>query len=364
MQSVLIVDDLEDNRVVLMDALEGEGYVLSEACDGAEALEAVASEPPDIILLDIMMPNMDGIECCARLQANEDFKHIPILLITALVEDDQIVLGLDAGATDYIPKPFSYLVIRARVRAALRSKLAHDRLDARNREILQLAYAMSHDLQTPLATLTGAVDTLALQLANSDDEKVAKWMDRIVRANQRMVTMLGDLMAYAKAGTQELREDVLDLSRMFSLALELLQSQAEEKHIRIELSCDNVYARGDESTIPRVLTNLIGNAIKYHDDEVHGLITIAVTQDDYRVRITIADNGPGIPPDQLENVFLPFKRATAAQKGTGLGLSIVRKFVEAQAGRVWLESDGHRGTTAILELPKASARERAKSRAA
>ncbi len=139
---ILIVDDQETNRMVLADALEDEGYDLSEARNGMEALEAVRKDPPDVILLDVMMPAMDGIECCRQLKADQRTSHVPVILVTALDAERHVISGLDAGATDYIGKPFAGPVVRARIRAALRSKLAHDELIEQARRIRELAQTL------------------------------------------------------------------------------------------------------------------------------------------------------------------------------------------------------------------------------
>lgn len=139
MPTLLIVDDNADNRAVLCDTLDGEGYTLREAADGLEALEEVEQNPPDLILLDIMMPKLDGIECSRKLQASEVTRHIPIILVTALIADEKVVEGLAAGATDYIAKPFVGAVVRARVRSALRTKMARDEVQRSHTEVEHLA---------------------------------------------------------------------------------------------------------------------------------------------------------------------------------------------------------------------------------
>ncbi len=236
-----------------------------------------------------------------------------------------------------------------------RQEQTHLELEHRDAEILRLCYAMTHDLQTPLASLAGGVDALEHQLDGASPDQM-KWMDRIRASTHRMVTMLDELMVYARTGTEEIDSEPVDLCERVQIAVEELQPLAEKKRVHIQCQCDSqgrCAALGDRKTINRVLMNLIDNAIKYVEADGVGIVQVSVTVAGGIGRITIQDNGPGIDPALLDEVFQPFRRASAGTPGTGLGLSIVRRYVTAMGGRVWLESDGRTGTTAVVELPLA-----------
>lgn len=229
-------------------------------------------------------------------------------------------------------------------------------LEHRNQEILRLCYAMTHDLQTPLASLTGGVDALEHRLDGASPDQM-KWMDRIRTSAQRMVAMLDDLMVYARMGTEEFETAPVDLCERVRVVLEELQPQAERKGVRIDCPVGNTPAckvLGDRKFMVRVLTNLIGNAVKYIDADTAGEVVVQLDVQGKFARLTVKDNGPGIAPALLDEVFQPFRRASAGTDGTGLGLSLVRRYVTAMGGRVWLESDGEHGTTAVMELPLAA----------
>ncbi len=230
-------------------------------------------------------------------------------------------------------------------------------LQHRNQEILRLCYAMTHDLQTPLASLAGGVDALEHRLDGASPDQM-KWMDRIRSSAQRMVGMLDDLMVYARMGTEEIETEPVNLGERICLAVDELHPQAAQKGVRIQFgdpAARQCMVMGDRKIIVRVLMNLVGNAIKYVGADAEGTVDITMSPRGEVVRICVRDNGPGIDPALLDEVFEPFRRASAGTSGTGLGLSIVRRYVTTMGGRVWLESDGRTGTTAVVELPSATA---------
>ena len=230
-------------------------------------------------------------------------------------------------------------------------------LQHRNQEILRLCYAMTHDLQTPLASLAGGVDALEHRLDGASPDQM-KWMDRIRGSAQRMVGMLDDLMVYARMGTEEIESEPVTLGEPVRIAIDELQAPATQKGIRIDFSEDAgrpCVVMGDQKIIVRVLMNLLSNAIKYVEADADGTVKITLISQGEFVRIAVQDSGPGITPALLDEVFEPFRRASPGTTGTGLGLSIVRRYVTTMGGRVWLESDGRTGTTAFVELPSATA---------
>jgi PAS domain S-box-containing protein len=254
--------------------------------------------------------------------------------------------------------------IRARERAlqeattqALRTNEA---LRARNAEILQLTYALTHDLQTPLATLTGQLSLL--ERAIEQGANPGRSLERSRASVQRLTRMLTDLMTYARAGHEEPRCERVDLAEVArSVADELGQSAFEQ---RVQLSLDELSlqrcaalagVQADREALRRCVVNLVSNALKYTAQKQVGtkLVSVALVSEGARIRLCVRDTGPGIPPAQLEAVFLPFKRVSPDASGTGLGLSIVKRYAEMFGGRVWLESDGQTGTLATLELPRA-----------
>ena len=279
------------------------------------------------------------------------------LLVTGVVAGCVLVLiGRTARVERVVATRTRDLSVISRRQEQINLELEH-----RDEELLRLCYAMTHDLQTPLASLAGGVDALERRLDGPTADQM-KWMDRIRASTQRMVTMLDDLMVYARAGTEEILSEPVDLCERMQVVVEELQPLAEKKRVRVRCHCDSkgrCAALGDSKIITRVMMNLLDNAIKYVDADGCGTVQIMVTTAEEIVRITIQDNGSGIDPAMLDEVFQPFRRASPGTPGTGLGLPSVRRYVIAMGGRVRLESDGRTGTTAVVELPTALAAQRA-----
>ncbi len=223
-------------------------------------------------------------------------------------------------------------------------------LERSNVEIKQFTFAMTHDLQTPLVSLTGAVRVLRMHLGILNDEHTETWLGRIETAAGRMVAMLDDLMIYAKAGGEQVECSVLSLHEILQSVCEELRPLASQNGIQVHLEPTTATVLAEPKALHRVFANLVGNAIKYIERESGGEVKATVSEHQGIVRVRITDNGPGIASEHLSNVLLPFKRACGVKPGSGLGLSIVKRYVEAFGGRVWLESDGASGTTAIVEL--------------
>ena len=207
---ILVVDDDINTLNALQRLLQRESYEILLAQSGPEALNILQKNDVDVILCDRRMPGMDGIETIWRIRERKELRHIPIIMVTGMDTPDDIANGLDAGATDYIAKPFTGVVVNSRVRAALRTKKAHDKVCERNRKILQLAFAMTHDLQAPLASISGAIGVVRSELGDAHNPEVAKWVAMIESAAGRMAAMLDDLMSYAKLGGEETTNQPLD----------------------------------------------------------------------------------------------------------------------------------------------------------
>jgi signal transduction histidine kinase len=277
----------------------------------------------------------------------------PGLLVTGLVTGCVIMLiGRTARVEGIVSSHTQKLTAINEQQERTNLELQH-----RNQEILRLCYAMTHDLQTPLASLAGGVDALEHRLDGASPDQM-KWMDRIRKSAQRMVGMLDDLMVYARMGTEEIESEPVNLGERIRVAIDELQAQAAQKGVRIDFRDDagrRCTVMGDRKIIVRVLLNLVGNAIKYVESDADGTVKITMSSRGAFVRIGIRDSGPGIEPALLDEVFEPFRRASPGTSGTGLGLSIVRRYVTTMGGRVWLESDGRNGTTAVVELPSTTA---------
>jgi len=368
---LLIVDDDENSRQVLIDALDHGEFSITEAGDGEQALLAVAQDPPDVILLDIMMPGVDGMQVCDAVKQAGDTRKIPIIMVTALGEERDVLRGLEAGASDYITKPISGVVVRARVRAALRSKLAHDEVEllasqvsAKNRKLARFADTaerfmddVSHDFRSPLTVIR----EFALIIADGIDGPVTPQQKEhvgiIVNAVDDLARMVDDLLDSSRLRAGSLRVDRRrhSVQEILDSVRPVITSKARRKGIRliedIAPHLDDVFA--DREMVSRVLVNLAVNAVKFSPKaaEVRLWARAGESSD---VEIGISDHGRGMSHEQLQVVFDRFSQTgkqTGSAKGYGLGLSIARELVALNLGKLEVASEPGRGSTFSFTLP-------------
>jgi signal transduction histidine kinase len=376
---ILIVDDDENNRAVLADTLADEPYELEQAVDGEETLRIVERNAPDVILLDVLMPGMDGVECCRRLKEDERTAHIPVIIVTALDQDEHVVRGLTAGAIDYIAKPFTGPVARARIRAALRSKLAQDELRIRNNEVRQLATAVeqknrklasltetahrfvdnvAHEFRTPLAVIKEFAAIIADGLGGPTTAQQQEYLRFVDCATRELAQMVDDFLdsSKLKAGTLRVDRKRCRIQTVFDSVRPILLTRAKQKGIEIEEKIDPATPEffADEEKVSRVLLNLGVNAIKFSPaGSVIGLM--AAPDADVCTRVGVVDQGPGLCKEDLDRVFDRFKQVgdveRASTKGFGLGLNIAKELIWLNLGSVHVESTVGVGSTFSFTLP-------------
>lgn len=367
---VLVVDDVYDNLILIENILDDERYSIELVSDGFSALESVEREPPDLILLDVMMPEMHGFEVTRRIRENDQLGYIPILLVTAH-DQSSAVEGLDAGADDFIRKPFDTDELLARVRSLLRLKHSIDEREAMLRQREDFVSRLTHDLRIPLVAADRML-TLFLQETYcplSDDMKDA--IQVVIRNNQNLLQMVNTLLEVYRheAGQKKLTLVVGDVKRLCDEVVQELKPLAQEKGLSLTLQADSevetangeVKILGDTLELRRVFSNLIGNAIKFTDQgEISIRLTKATTLPGSTnsslaewVAIAIQDTGSGIAPEEQAVVFERFRQGRNRRADSGLGLYLSRRIVEAHRGIITLDSKLGKGSTFTVYLPKA-----------
>jgi signal transduction histidine kinase len=357
----LIVDDQDANRLLLRDLLESQGHEVTEAADGEEALQRVSEIAPDVVLLDIGMPGMDGFEVCRRIKADPATASIPVLLVTALSQRDQRLLGIGAGANDYITKPVDRSDLSLRVRNAIRMRQLYLEVEEQYRrleklELLRdsLVHMIVHDLRSPLAGIRAYLDLLKLDGAGKLDMELTESIDAARKVAIDMTDMVSDLLDVSRleVGKMPLELAPVDVGALVVEAIGAAGAAARVR-IRVEPPADKLRVVCDAGVIRRVIANLVGNAVKF--TPVSGQISVLVRGDGAEVRVEVADTGPGIPREYHEKVFEKYGQVEAARHGakhsTGLGLTFCKLAVEAHGGRVGLESAVGKGSTFWLLLP-------------
>jgi two-component system sensor histidine kinase/response regulator len=362
---VLVVDDDAANRDVLSRRLTWQGHSVTTASNGSDALNLMRETAFDLVLLDIMMPDMDGYEVLGHIKADERLLHIPVIMISALNELQSVVRCIEAGAEDYLSKPFNPILLKARIDSCLEKKRCRDRETAlfeqlqanykRLQEVEKLRDDMRnmiiHDLRTPLTALIVGVEMLEQDA--SLDEMQHELVTIAVGGGKTLLGMINDLLDVEKmeAGSTQLQYEELSADALVAHALDQVSSLALDGHNTLitEIASGLPAFAGDRNKLSRTLVNLIGNAIKFTQG---GTVTIAVTQeDDQTIRFSIRDTGEGIPSDAFERIFEKFGQLDSRRVGTGLGLAFCKLAVEAHGGRIQVESTPGLGSTFSFTIP-------------
>jgi signal transduction histidine kinase len=364
---LLVVDDLPDNSFLIQAILEEEGYQIDIENNGQAALTRIETAPPDLILLDVMMPGIDGYEVTRRVRHNKSIPFIPILLITAY-DQPSVVKGLDVGADDFIRKPVEVEELLARVRSLLRLKHSLDERDRIARQREDFVSRLTHDLRTPLVA---ADRMLSLFLEGAFGEIPATMQEAIstlTRSNQNLLAMVNNLLQVYRyeAGRQALNFNAVDLQSVIQEVVQELKPLILEKglSLNLDLEPDVPPVPGDRLELRRVVTNLVGNAIKFTDQggidiqlsTLHPASQISYLehqQPSLWVILKVKDTGPGISAKDQALLFERFQRGQHQRPGSGLGLHLSRYIVEAHQGRISVKSEPGKGSCFIVQLPVA-----------
>lgn len=368
---ILIVDDIPKNLQVLGSILNLESYQIAFASTGIEALNVLETTKPDLILLDIMMPEMDGFEVCTIIKSNPDLKDIPIMFITGKAEQEDIVNGLRLGAVDYITKPFNTPELLTRVKTHVELKLSKDSIKKYAKELehardeLELLNAskdkffsiVAHDLRSPFSGFMGLTQLLLedySRLQPSDLQQIASSMNK---ASHKLYAFLENLLEWAKSqmGQIDLVFTKIELVDVFKRIEYLFSDVLSEKKITFFNNIPlGVYINADNNTINTAIRNLVSNAVKF--TPIGGRIEVnMIEQKNAMVVFEIKDNGVGIPERVKDNLFKIDSKVittgTSNEKGSGLGLLLVKEFIEKNSGSITLQSEVGVGTRAILSFP-------------
>jgi signal transduction histidine kinase len=354
---VLISDDSPDNTELLRQSIEGDQMAVCFAADGEETLSQVEKEKPDILLLDLMLPKLDGFEVLKRLRATEATRDLPVIIVSARVQVDDIVQGLAMGANDYITKPFHPRIVKARVALHYQAKRSRDELKRVSKLKDEFLSITSHDLQNPVSTIISYCRWL---LESEEETLTTRQSDAIRRIHKNglfMHELIGDLLDLVRfeAGRMTLYCEKANIVATVEEAVERNRFAATDKSILLstEIASDLPRLMADPIKIQRVLNNLISNGIKFS----HPGASVVVRAVSYQggVKIAVADTGQGIPPAEQGLLFRRFGqlsvRSTSGEKSTGLGLLIVKKIVDLHEGQIWVESEVGKGSTFTFFLP-------------
>jgi CheY-like chemotaxis protein len=368
---VLIVDDTETNLDILVDALT-KYYRISVALDGKTALQDIAENPPDLILLDIMMPGMDGYEVCQKLKANPEFKDIPVIFLTAMTEKASVIKGFEAGAVDYVTKPFNLTELLMRVKTHLQLQSARILIESQNKELIKAAkfqedvnQIVRHDLKTPLNPIIGFANFLLSE--ENLSEKTKRYLKIIEKSGYRMLNMINLSLDLFKMERKiyELNAIPVNLLKSIANMEDELEGYIKGKDLTIKFEIngnspggnspgdlqEKVMIMGEELLCYSMFANLIKNALEASPKG--GVVTISL-DDQKENSVEVCIHNKGCVPGEILSSF--FEKYTTSGKfdGTGLGTYSAKLMAETLRGNIKMTSCDQEGTTITVQLPKFS----------
>jgi signal transduction histidine kinase len=352
---ILWADDNADMRDYVRRLL-AEHYDVIAVPDGLAALHTAREHPPDLVLTAIMMPGLDGFGLLRELRADVRTGALPVILLSARAGQESAIEGLDAGADDYLVKPFSAQELLARVRTHL--ELARTRrewaseLERANKELEAFSYSVAHDLRAPLRAIDGFSKALIEEYSDKLDEQACRYLDRVRLGTQKMSGLIDDLLSLSRINRSPMHKEAISLTELARQALGELQHRDPSRTMSLDIA-DGLVAQGDARLLSIVLVNLLGNAWKYTAKQPSPRIAFRQKQnDDNETVFYVADNGAGFDMEYADKLFSPFQRLhqDSEFEGSGIGLATVQRIISRHGGRIWAEAAVDQGATFFFTL--------------
>ncbi|HEX8549438.1 MAG TPA: hybrid sensor histidine kinase/response regulator [Cytophagaceae bacterium] len=364
---ILIVDDMPKNLQLLGNILRKEGYQVSAATSGKQALEILENSLPDLILLDIMMPGLSGLEVCEILKKDAATRQIPIIFLTAKTESEDVIMGFKVGGADYIHKPFNGAELLARVETHVEIKKSRDFIESlvkdlksqtrelkkTNREMDDFIQIVIHDLKNPISNIISIAEDMSPAGAVGDSSKN---LSDIIGNSNRMLLLIKNLLDVSsiESGNFVIEASEVNVKEIFQKVIDANLVSATAKAISVHLICnEHLTLQTDPRLLFEIIDNLLSNAIKY--SYVNSDVLILVEKQDNMIYCRVEDRGVGIDESDLHNLFKKFARLsnqpTGGESSNGLGLFIVKLLVNKLKGEIWYEEKPTPGATFVFRIP-------------
>ena len=362
---LLVVDDVQTNVFLLKALLSKEGYGILVANNGQEALEVIRNENPDLILLDVMMPGMDGFEVAERLKSEEYRCEIPIIFLTALDDTQSIVNGFKLGAGDFISKPFRKEELMVRIKHQLSLVAARRIIEEKNEELRKtiagrdkMYSVIAHDLRSPMASMKMLLNTIMMSVEKDKiDPDIFDMLEMSNKTSEEVFSLLDNLLKWTKSqlGKLTVIPQKLDISGLADGVVEVMNSVAEVKHIKlIRTDHESFFVYVDIEMIKSILRNLISNAVKFSNPDSE--IKVGIKAEDGKVIVSVTDSGKGIKKEDQHKLLKDSTHFTTygtnSEEGSGLGLLLCRDFARKNGGELWFESEENLGSVFSFSLPQ------------
>lgn len=353
-ETILVIDDQEQNLQLIGTLLSINGYAVIPATGGEMAFDLLAAHTPDLILLDMLMPEMNGIEVCRKLKADARWGEIPVIFLSAADDKNLIVQALECGGVDYVTKPFNKAELLSRARTHLMLKRTREQLRHLAEDKDELLGILTHDLGNHLAGIHMNAVALERQFKTLPPH-CAAFIRNIVRSTEVITAFVQEFLANQSAERIQVQLVMLDIRTILAEVAErhAIIAKAKQITLSVELPEHPIPAHADQEGLARVLDNLLSNAVKFSPGGSSVSLTAGVGPLEW-THFTVRDNGPGFTADDQEKMFRRYgrlsARPTAGEHSTGLGLSIVKRLVETMNGRVLVESEAGRGAAITVQL--------------
>jgi two-component system, sensor histidine kinase and response regulator len=364
--SILIIDDNKENLKVVSNFLKAEGYQIALSLNARDGLQILEENDIHLILLDIMMPEVDGYTFCRQIKSISHLKDTPVIFLTAKTETSDLVEGFKAGGVDYITKPFHKAELIARVETHLALSRAKNKILAQaeqikkiNRTKDRLYSVIAHDIKSPFANISMLISTIAEGYLKPGTEEFTEILQSINNSTKETYALLENLLQWTRSqtGDLDLAPENIQLSDLITNVIRFLLPNAKKKNIDLgqELE-EGLFVFADKMTMQSVLQNLLTNAIKFTPEA--GNVTVKGKTEGNQVVISVQDNGIGMNAEQLDKLFVDGQHFTTHgtnnEKGSGLGLLLVKEFINRNKGEISVTSEAGNGTTFIIRLPATS----------
>lgn len=373
----MIVDDLPENIMVVETTLQKEGFNTEIATTGKDAINHIRAVKPDLVLLDVLMPKVDGFEVARRIKADEETAYVPIIFLTALNEPKYIIEGFNAGGVDFISKPFNLTELLARVKTHVELKKSQeanveliDRLKSTNEDLNQTKNKLTesnnnkdkffsiiaHDLRNPFQGFYKLTDYIHTEFHNLDRQELKEMIDDIFASAEKLNKLLENLLAWSRIqlGKITIRKETYSLRQIIDMDIRLFDDVAKAKSINILNNIDDdISIYTDLQMFNTVIRNLISNAVKFTN--VFGKVVISAIVEDGMIKLNIADDGIGMSDDELKKIFCIdtqiLKTGTAGESGTGLGMILTKELLDKLGYNIKIKSKVDSGTSFTIEIP-------------
>ncbi len=405
---IMVVEDSNIEATMVKSLIKEHGYKVKVFSSGNEAFTAALESCPMLIISDVMMPGMDGYEFCEQLKSTPELYEIPVILLTSLQDPLDIIRGLQAGADNFITKPFeakyllsriNYLLANRELRSAGNTDMvleimfkgskyainserkqildlllsvyetsieqnkalieaqhqlqqSNEHLTTANRDLEAFSYTISHDLRTPLNHISVSTQLLKQKHEATFSEEDNSYLNTILTTIHSMTDMINDLLQFSRSGNIDFLEKEVDLSEITKQVLEWIQQDNPDRIVKVSIE-EDLIVKGDSSLLMVVMKNLLGNAWKYTSKTPHPEIHVGKMKKDNQTMIYVKDNGAGFNPYLAGNLFTAFVRLHSQDEfpGTGVGLATSRRIIDRHGGKIWAEAEVDKGATFFFTLP-------------